>query len=173
MVESQHHYATRALVDSDAEQALLERMIEQVKPRKPAEPAFEQLHYLLHTPFRYPPLDYGSRFNTAFERSLWYGAEQLRTCLAEKAYYMLLFREGTEAKFDLVAREMTSFSVDVQTEAGIDLTLPVRNPSNGISLEKFAHSFNSKSGLISSVRAQRKYGLFQPLTLLNTFLRRP
>ncbi|MEX0653483.1 MAG: hypothetical protein WD151_05105, partial [Phycisphaeraceae bacterium] len=51
--------------------------------------------------------------------------------------------------------------------------LPVRNPSYRISLEKFAHSFNSQTALISPVRAQRKFSHLQALVLLNTFLRRP
>ena len=64
VVESQHLFSTRKLVDSDAEQALLEELIEEVKPPT-GVPA--GLHYLLFTPFRYPPLRHGSRFGTRAE----------------------------------------------------------------------------------------------------------
>ena len=50
VVEGQHQVSTRKLVASDAEQAVLEDLIETVKPGRLA-PA--RLHYLLATPFRY------------------------------------------------------------------------------------------------------------------------
>ena len=71
VVEGQHQISTRKLVASDAEQALLEALIETVKPGQ-LSPA--RLHYLLATPFRYPPLRHGSRFGRRFEPGLWYGA---------------------------------------------------------------------------------------------------
>ncbi|MGY3822375.1 hypothetical protein [Acinetobacter haemolyticus] len=54
LVESQEQIATRQLVDTLEEQALLEDMLELVKP--PYPPKSEHLHYLFKTPFRYPPL---------------------------------------------------------------------------------------------------------------------
>jgi hypothetical protein len=53
VVEAQHEVSTRKLVDSADEQALLETLIERVKP--PAVGSARQ-HYLLTTPFRHPPL---------------------------------------------------------------------------------------------------------------------
>ena len=76
------------LVDSLAEQALLESIIEQSKPALPA--GTETLHYLLATPFRYRPR-IGSRFRAPFDAGVWYGAEQLQTALAEKGYWLLRF----------------------------------------------------------------------------------
>lgn len=89
VVESQQQIATLALVDDLAEQALLETLIEGSKPALP--PAAAGLHYLLATPFRYPPLRHGSRFGRAFEPSLFYGAQRATTALAEAAYYRFVF----------------------------------------------------------------------------------
>lgn len=124
VVEAQHVLSTRALVDSDEEYELLEQLIEETKPRLPAEPAFRGLHYLLATPFRYPPLRHGSRFGTRAERSLWYGAEALETALAEHAYYRLLFFEGTSAALAPATITVTALRASVKTTAGVDLTRP-------------------------------------------------
>jgi hypothetical protein len=89
--------STRKLVDSDDEQQVLEGLIDTAKPPWPTGRRFVGLHYLLATPFRHPPLRYGSRFGTRRERGIFYCAEEQATVLAEKAYYVLLFLEGTEA----------------------------------------------------------------------------
>jgi hypothetical protein len=121
VVEAQHQIATRRLVASDEEQALLEQLLERYKP-----PLAEggTLHYLLFTPFRYPPLAYGSRFGTRSEPGIWYGAEELRTAFAEVAYYRLVFLEGTDADLTPLAAELTAYHVPVRTRLGIDLTAP-------------------------------------------------
>jgi hypothetical protein len=119
VVESQHQISTRKLVDSDAEQQMLEQLIDNAKPPERTRGA---LHYLLFTPFRYPPLRYGSRFGSRREPGIWYGAEVLRTAFAEVAYYRLLFLEGTTADLGLLQTELTSFRALVKTERGIDLT---------------------------------------------------
>jgi len=121
VVESQHEVSTRKLVNSVAEQELLEQLLEQVKPPVPDG---KPLHYLLFTPFRYPPLRYGSRFGARTERGLWYGAEQQRTAFAEVAYYRLLFLEGTHADLEPVLTPLSSFTVRMRTTRGIDLTVP-------------------------------------------------
>jgi hypothetical protein len=64
--------STRKLVSSDAEQQVLESLIDAAKP---PDPTAGRLHYLLATPFRYPPLRHGSRFGARSERGIWYGAE--------------------------------------------------------------------------------------------------
>ncbi len=124
VVEAQHRNATRRLVDSDAEQELLESLIDRVKPPRPPGTEFEGLHYLLLTPFRHPPLPHGSRFGTRAERSLFYASEVLETALAETAYYRLVFLEGTEAPLSPVTVELSAFRADVRTRAAVDLTLP-------------------------------------------------
>ncbi len=95
IVESQSQVATLALVDSLAEQAVLEELIEASKPSRP--PGTERLHYLLATPFRYPPLHWGSRFGGRHEPSIFYGSRSISTALAEAAYYRFLFWQGMEA----------------------------------------------------------------------------
>ena len=120
-VEAQHHVSTRKLVDSIDEQMLLEELIERAKPPAVAN---DRLHYLLSTPFRYPPLRYGSRFAARYERGLWYGSETRRTAFAEIAYYRLVFLEGTRADLGAVATQLTAFTVRVRTARGIDLVSP-------------------------------------------------
>lgn len=124
VVEAQHRNATRRLVDSDAEQELLESLIDRAKPPPPEGPEFEGLHYLLLTPFRHPPLPHGSRFGTRAERSLFYGSEALETAMAETAYYRLVFLEGTAASLAPLTVELSAFRADVRTKAAVDLTRP-------------------------------------------------
>jgi hypothetical protein len=124
VVEAQHVVSTRRLVDTAAEQALLEELLERVKPPVPPEPEFEGLHYLLLTPFRYPPLPHGSRLGARTERGLWYGADALPTALAEVAYYRLVFLAGTDAALEPILADLSAFRVRVRTRAGIDLRRP-------------------------------------------------
>ena len=120
-VESQHVTSTRKLVDSDDEQQMLEALIDTAKPPWPSGRRFVGLHYLLATPFRHPPLRYGSRFGTRRERGIFYCAEAQATVFAEKAYYVLLFLEGTEAKIEPLTRPLTVFQVRISTKKGADL----------------------------------------------------
>jgi hypothetical protein len=124
VVEAQHRNGTRRLVDTDAEQELLESLIDRAKPPLPGGPGFEGLHYLLLTPFRHPPLAHGSRFGTRVEPSLFYASEQLETAMAEAAYYRLVFLEGTTARLGPVTVELSAFQTDVRTRAAVDLTRP-------------------------------------------------
>jgi hypothetical protein len=88
-VEAQHVVATRALVDTLAEQELLEALLEESKPAIPL--ACARLDYLLQTPFRYPPLEHGSRFRGYADPGVWYGAEHIRTSCAELGYWRWRF----------------------------------------------------------------------------------
>jgi RES domain len=121
VVEAQHVVSTRKLVDSLEEQELLEDLIESQKPPAPEDSEFAGLHPLLSTPFRYPPLRYGSRFGRRHERGIWYGSLTLPTALAEVAYYRLVFLDGTAANIAPVA-ELTAFSAGFATDVGSDLT---------------------------------------------------
>ena len=122
VVEGQHVVSTRKLVDSDAEQHLLEELIETVKPPLPAETRNGALHYLLTTPFRYPPLRHGSRFARRHERGLWYGSRERRTAFAETAYYRLLFLDGTAADLEPLEVDLSVFRAWVGSDAAVDLT---------------------------------------------------
>ena len=120
-VEAQHQVSTRKLVDTVEEQILLEELIDRAKP---PDLTRGRLHYLLATPFRYPPLRHGSRFGERHERGIWYGSESRRTAFAEVAYYRLLFLEGTRADLEPVSTQLTAFTVRARTGRGIDLVAP-------------------------------------------------
>ncbi len=120
MVEAQHFTATRKLVDTLEEQHLLEEMIEETKP--PFKETSLELHYLLSTPFRYPPLKNGSRFGGRFEPSLWYGSLGINTAMAETAFYRFHFLRASRAEFGNVITSHTLFSVSIGSKRGIDLT---------------------------------------------------
>lgn len=113
--------STRKLVDSVAEQELLEQLVDGVKPPLPPWPKLAGLHYLLSTPFRHPPLRHGSRFGRRIEPGIWYGSRSLRTALAEVAYYRLVFLDGTEAELGPTTVELSAFRAHVRTRRGIDL----------------------------------------------------
>ena len=118
VVESQHQVSTRKLVDSAGEQELLEELIESVKP---ADVTRGRLHYLLFTPFRYPPLRHGSRFGTRRERGIWYGSLELRSAFAEVSYYRLVFLEGSRADLGTVTTALTAFNVTLRSQKGVSL----------------------------------------------------
>lgn len=119
MVEAQHTASTMRLVDSLADQAALETVLEASKPSLP--PGTSGLHYLLSTPFRYRPR-IGSRFRAPFDAGVWYGAEQLRTALAEKSYWRLRFLLDSPDTPDLGPVPHTAFTASVRVRA-VDLTV--------------------------------------------------
>jgi len=120
VVESQEQVATTHIVDSIEEQGLLEDMLERAKPAM--RPGSEELHYLLMTPFRYPPLCHGSRFGQRHEPSIFYGSQTPGTALAETAYYRLVFWSGMEAAPPRPIRtQHTLFGADYRTGKGLKL----------------------------------------------------
>ena len=121
VIEAQHQLSTRKLVDSAEEQDLLERLLDQAKP---PDPTRGTVHYLLATPFRYPPLRHGSRFATRQERGLWYGSETRATAFAEVAYYRFVFLEGSHADLGVVPTQLSAFTVRAHSARGIDLAAP-------------------------------------------------
>lgn len=123
VVESQEEIATTRLVDSIPEQARLEELLESTKPARASNT--ERLHYLLATPFRYPPLKHGSRFGRAFEKSLFYGAMTVNTALAETAFYRFVFISHLVTPFPKPLRTLhTVFGARVRTEHGVRLQNP-------------------------------------------------
>jgi hypothetical protein len=119
VVEAQHTASTMRLVESLEEQAALEAVLEESKP--PLPPAVRSLHYLLATPYRYRP-HHGSRFRAALEPGVWYGAELLRTALAEKSYWRLRFLLDSPGTPALKPVPHTAFQATVRTAAALDLT---------------------------------------------------
>lgn len=123
LVESQEQVATNRLVDTLAEQALLEALLDASKPPLPR--AAEGLHYLLATPFRYPPLQHGSRFGRHYEPSLFYGATTTPTVLAESAYYRFVFWHGMRvAPSAALTTQHTLFGAAWRCARGVQLQRP-------------------------------------------------
>ena len=113
------------LVDTLAEQALLEDIIETSKPRVPDE--CRHLHYLLSTPFRYgAPYPAGSRFRRAGQTpGVFYGSRTSATAIAEMAFHRLLFfAESPKTPWPANPGEYTVFASEIRTRAAIDLTKP-------------------------------------------------
>jgi hypothetical protein len=123
VVEAQFRNSTRKLVETDAEQELLEELIDQ-RAKLPVPAGFEGLHYLLYTPFRHPPLRNGSRFGTRLERGILYGARALPTAFAEVAYYRLVFLDGPAVDLGDLHLELTAFWFGIAAARGVDLSAP-------------------------------------------------
>lgn len=124
LVESQEQVATNALVDSAEEQAILEELIDAAKPAERAGTA--HLDYLLKTPFRYPPLEHGSRFGTRFEPAIFYGSLRLETALAECAFYRFVFWTGMARPppGGRLVTQHTAFRAKYRTRRGVRLHAP-------------------------------------------------
>ncbi|MCF6776419.1 RES family NAD+ phosphorylase [Thiotrichales bacterium 19X7-9] len=121
IVESKELQGTQELVDTLDEQSVLETLIESSKPIIPIK--MKDYHYLLYTPFRYPPLKHGSRFGTANEPSLFYGSLNELTCMCECAFYRLTLFHCMEEKFPQPIRtQHTLFTVPFYSNSGLDLS---------------------------------------------------
>ncbi len=118
VVEYPYRSVTRKLVDSPEEHQLLEDAIEAIKP-----PSIEgaDLHFLLSTPFRYPPLKHGSRFGATQHKGIWYGSLAERTAFAERAYYLFRFFNDSEAEISIES-EFTLFWTRLRSRKAADLT---------------------------------------------------
>ncbi len=122
VVESQEQVATTKLVDTSEEQHLLETILEQTK--LPAPPGAKHYHYLIWTPFRYPPLPFGSRFGRRAEHGIFYGSLDNETALAECAYYRIVFLSGMEEPLpdgEPLTTGHSTFEVKFDTAQGIAL----------------------------------------------------
>jgi hypothetical protein len=120
-VEAQHRIATMKVVDSLAEQDLLEDLLEQSKPPLPPDAA--GTHYLLATPYRYVS-GWASRFRAPGEPGIWYGAERLETACAEVGYWRWRFAMDSDALRDqAVLSEHTFFRATVAGPV-VDLCMP-------------------------------------------------
>ncbi len=183
LVESQEQVATNQLVSTLERQAVLEEMLEATKP--PRRPGTERLHYLLATPFRYPPLRHGSRFGRRHEPSLFYGALRERTVLAEAAYYRFVFWYGMAtpppSKLDT---QHTLFAARYQSTNGMQLHRPpfaefsevLRHPADyqatqalgsslreaGIDLFEYASARDVESGFNLALFSPRPFTRLRP-----------
>ena len=125
LVENQEQKVTLGLTDTLAEHDVLESLLEASKPAPGEHPRLAQFDYLLRSPWRYPPLPWGSRFGRRFEPSLFYGALSRSALFAEAAYYRLVFLEGMSKPFgNRVISQFTVFEAMYRTESGLDLSRP-------------------------------------------------
>jgi RES domain-containing protein len=124
-VEAQHRVSTMKLVDTLAEQSVLETLVEATKPPLPAD--CRHLHYLLATPFRYgAPYPAGSRFRRAgLTPGVFYASKTAATAMAEMTFHRLLFfADSPQTPWPADAGDYTAFSVRFRTAGGLDLTAP-------------------------------------------------
>jgi hypothetical protein len=121
IVETQEYAATTSLVNNLDEQNLLEQMLDEVKPDYKKNT--QHLHYLISTPFRYPPLNYGSRFGSKLMPSYFYASEDVSTMLAECAYYRFILLDDLTVPYEkTVSSEHQSFLVNIASNAMADMT---------------------------------------------------
>lgn len=122
VVEHQHTTSTRKIVDTRQEQDVLEGLLEATKPQYPS--TAEPLHYLLKTPFRYFPYGRGSRFRRpGAGPGVFYGAEHVRTALAELAYHRIrFFAASPQTPLPHNEERLTAFTAEFQSARALDLT---------------------------------------------------
>lgn len=160
------------------EQALLEQLLEQGKP--PPRPGSDNLHYLLMTPFRYPPLRHGSRFGRRHEPSIFYGAHRVETVLAEAAFYRLVFLAGmASAPPRPIRSQHTLFSAAYRSTKGLQLHQApfdrhralLTNPVDYAATQRLGSAMRRAGALAFEFRSARdrdggiNVGLFQPSAL--------
>lgn len=175
LVESQEQIATLGLVNNVYEQGVLEELIELTKSPLPSK--LSPLHYLLTTPFRYPPLIYGSRFGTTFEQGIFYGSLNMDTALSETAYYRFVYMHGPETPYEHpISNQYTSFSVKVRSNKGTFLDqspfskyeLILTSPSSYIETQQLGSNMRESSvEVFQYISARdrnkgRNIGLFTP-----------
>jgi RES domain len=120
VVEAQHKIATSRLVARNDDQALLESLVEEVKPLMPA--LCRSWPYLLQTPFRYGH-NSSSRFRRAGARpGIFYASEHVATALAETGYWRLrFFAHLPPGDWPTAASLHHSFYVKVKSDHSLDL----------------------------------------------------
>lgn len=160
LVESQEQVATLTYVDTLEEQALLESMLDDAKP--PSPEGTSGYHYLLITPFRYPPLRWGSRFGRAHERGIFYGGLTRQTALAESAFYRFVFwysMRGTPPR-DVLRSQHTLFSVRYRCRRGVQLQAAPFNAAREVITDP--ESYTPTQELSAAMRAAGVDGFEYP-----------
>lgn len=148
-VEAQHRIATMRLVDTLAEQELLEQLIEASKP--PLPPNCKGLHYLIATPFRYAsPI--ASRYRQPNEPGVWYGAEERETVAAELAYWRWRFLvESDGLRGEQLLTEHTFFQAQFR---GVELDLTAAPWSAARDILRDGNDYSACHALARQVREQ-------------------
>ena len=120
MVESQQQVASTRLTGGDLEaQSILEEMLEHSKPKQRS--GTEHLDYLLSTPWRYPPLRYGSRFGVRTSPSMMYGGLSVEATLAEAAYYRFVFYNDMENPPEVLMSQHDLFTAEFSSALSANL----------------------------------------------------
>ena len=117
-----------ALVDSLDEQQALERILDDAKP--PVPTGARKLHWLLFTPFRYPPPPGGSRFRGPNDPGVFYGADEVRTACAELGYWRWRHLNESPALAAMPVKPQTVFRAQLATLA-VDLRRAAVRRRNG------------------------------------------
>lgn len=115
IIEAQQVASTMKIVDTAAEQEVLESLLEVGKPTLPD--ATSGLDYLLATPLRYPPAGRGSRFRSVFDAGVVYGAATVRTACAELGYWRWRFLQDAEGLERIGPAAHTAFCAEVHAPA--------------------------------------------------------
>ena len=151
-VEAQHIVSTLRIASNDPEQQdLLERILEESKPPLPSETS--GLHYLLATPFRYPPSSRGSRFRACQDPGVLYGGLEKRTACAEMGYWRWRFVQDSDGLFEIPASPQTVFQLSGKG-AAIDLQQPPFEQRGGLWTDPVDYSATQALG-----RAAREAGI--------------
>lgn len=117
--EDQERSATRSLVATHEEHDLLEELLEVSKP--PLPETSKRYHYLLTTPFRYPPLPYGSRFGARYQRGILYASETFAALQAELAFYRFRFFHDMESPPARLTTRHLLFAFDYRAKSCLNL----------------------------------------------------
>ena len=152
-VEAQHVVSTRALVDTLDEQNLLEALLDEGKPRRPAGTA--KLHYLLFTPFRYRPSRHGSRFRAPNDPGVFYAADEVRTACAELGYWRWRHLADSPSLASMPVKPQTVFRVSLAASA-VDLRAAPFAPVEERREAHFAAGADQLSIPIGKIRMQHQ-----------------
>ncbi len=124
MIEGQYRPATQKLVETLAQQARLEQILDASKPSIPPECA--HLDYQLAAPFRYGPYPRESRFRRPGPTpGVYYAAETPLTAAVETAWgRVAFFRASPGTPLPATSSAHTVIRAQVATGRALDLTAP-------------------------------------------------
>ena len=122
VIEGQYRPATVRIVDTDAEQTVLEEILEASKPPVPEE--CRHLDYQFWSPFRYGRYPRASRFRRAGRTpGVWYGSEAVITAVIESLWSAVRFYAASpETSLPRNPVTHTAVAAEVETPFAADLT---------------------------------------------------
>lgn len=167
IVEAQHRISTSRLTVNAEDQALLEKLADEVKPDLPE--SARALPWLLASPFRYG-LGRPSRFRAAdVLPGIFYASEDIETAVSEAAYWRLIaFSRSPGFLLPRTPTPMSAFSVRVKTAYALDLTAPPfdvetaawTHPSDYTATQQFAQAAReAEAAAIRAPSARRENGI--------------